>query len=66
MLRPETTKAIRRVFEAAKEADQILASDPGRHEVEKLGVWVGINSAEVLVRVKTDLVAEDSGEPAQA
>jgi hypothetical protein len=66
VLKPETTKAIRRVFDAAKEAQQALANDPARHEVDQFGVFCGINSAEVIVSVKTDLVAEDAIERAKA
>lgn len=62
MLRPETTKAIRRVFDAARVAQRALAEDPNRHEVDKFGVWHGINSAEVTVSVKTDIVSEDDAD----
>jgi hypothetical protein len=58
MLKPETTKAIRRVFDAAKEAQEALANDPARHEVDKFGVYHGGNSAEVIVSVKTDVVSD--------
>jgi hypothetical protein len=58
VLKPETTKAIRRVFDAAKEAQEALANDPARHEVDKFGVYHGGNSAEVIVSVKTDIVEE--------
>jgi hypothetical protein len=58
VLKPETTKAIRRVFDAAREAQEALANDPARHEVDKCGVYHGVNSAEVIVSVKTDVVSD--------